>query len=223
MSLVIFAFLQLLVSFIFNQNKKTHFINTLTATLVFSTSLFFVEYPNNQLIFFNAILLFIFVFSNFLNRGLVNLLYKNFENEILINQKDNLIDEIQENVELEMNNKTSAIEKLYQETSLTNKKLKKTMEELKESYSDLNKKSEEHYLLFRISMKFSSSSSSKEKIDYALSLLGEFTNVSRVYIFENNYKNNTTSNTFEWTDYKVEPEINNLQIIKNGEKIKLNY
>jgi len=60
-------------------------------------------------------------------------------------------------------------------------------------------------------MKFSSSDSSSEKIEYALKLLGEFTNVSRVYIFENDYKNKTTSNTYEWTDYKVEPEINNLQ------------
>ena len=213
MSLVIFVFLQLLVSFIFNQNQKIHFINTLTSTLIFSTSLFFVGYQNDQLIFFNAILFFVFIFSNVLNRGLVNLLYKNFENEILINQKDNLINEIQENVDLEMKNKTSAIEKLYKETSKTNEKLKKTMEDLKQSYTDLNKKSEEHYLLFRISMKFSSSISSSEKVDYALKLLGEFTNVSRVYIFENDYTNKTTSNTYEWTDYKIEPEIKNLQNI----------
>jgi len=211
MSLWMFNMMILIVAFLFNQNKKIHLISTFIATLSFSVALFIEGFQIPQLIFYNSIIFFAFIFSNLLNNNFFDLLYKNYESEILINQKDKVIDEIKEEVRLEIQNKTSAIEKLYEETSKTNEKLKKTMEELKSSYSDLNKKSEEHYLLFRISMKFSSSDSSSEKIEYALKLLGEFTNVSRVYIFENDYKNKTTSNTYEWTDYKVEPEINNLQ------------
>ncbi|TGG88769.1 ATP-binding protein [Geotoga petraea] len=211
MSLWMFNMMILIVAFLFNQNKKIHLISTFIATLSFSIALFIEGFQIPQLIFYNSIIFFAFIFSNLLNNNFFDLLYKNYESEILINQKDKVIDEIKEEVRLEIQNKTSAIEKLYEETSKTNEKLKKTMEELKSSYSDLNKKSEEHYLLFRISMKFSSSDSSSEKIEYALKLLGEFTNVSRVYIFENDYKNKTTSNTYEWTDYKVEPEINNLQ------------
>jgi signal transduction histidine kinase/DNA-binding response OmpR family regulator len=210
-NLILFSIVLLTVVLIFNQNNKTYFFSTIVATLSFSFSLFFNSDQLSRVIFYNIVLFFIFLFSNFLNKYLNDLHYKIYEKEIIINQKDKLIDEFQEDAQLEFRDKASAIEKLYKETSKTNEKLKKTMEDLKQSYKELNKKSEEHYLLFRISMKFSSSSYSEEKIDYALRLLGEFNDISRVYIFENDYIKKTTSNTYEWTNYKVESEKNNLQ------------
>jgi len=44
-----------------------------------------------------------------------------------------------------------------------------------------------------------------------LALIGKQTNVSRVYIFENNDDNTTCSNTFEWCNTGITPEIDRLQ------------
>lgn len=49
------------------------------------------------------------------------------------------------------------------------------------------------------------------KINEVISKLGFFTNVSRVYIFENNPDQKTTSNTFEWCNDEVESQIETLQ------------
>ncbi|MGM0640927.1 MAG: ATP-binding protein [Thermotogota bacterium] len=209
----LFSIIAISISLIFNQNIKDHIVNLALATILFSLSTFIVGYEVLELITINSLLVLIVIFSSYINKNFLEILYKNYENSIIIEQKNRLINEIQDNVEYEIQNRSSSVENLYQETSRTNEKLKKTMEELKRSYSELNKKSEEHYLLFRISMKFNTPATTEEKINYSLGLLGEFTNVSRVYIFKNDYKNKTTSNTFEWTNYKVSPEIQNLQKI----------
>lgn len=47
--------------------------------------------------------------------------------------------------------------------------------------------------------------------DEILSYVGHQLNVSRVYIFENNDDNTTCSNTFEWCNNGITPEIENLQ------------
>lgn len=44
-----------------------------------------------------------------------------------------------------------------------------------------------------------------------LSLMGHQTNVSRVYVFENSADNRYCSNTYEWCNTGVDPEIDNLQ------------
>ena len=46
-----------------------------------------------------------------------------------------------------------------------------------------------------------------------LALVGKTMNVSRVYIFENDRENKTCSNTFEWCNAEVQPEIQNQQKI----------
>ncbi len=48
-------------------------------------------------------------------------------------------------------------------------------------------------------------------IDEILSYVGEQLNVSRVYIFENSDDNTSCSNTFEWCNKGITPEIDNLQ------------
>ena len=47
--------------------------------------------------------------------------------------------------------------------------------------------------------------------DEILAYVGEQLNVSRVYIFENNEDNTACSNTFEWCNKGIPPEIDNLQ------------
>ncbi len=50
-------------------------------------------------------------------------------------------------------------------------------------------------------------------ISRVMALVGQQTNVSRVYIFENNDENTHCSNTFEWCNKGISPEIHNLQNI----------
>lgn len=50
-------------------------------------------------------------------------------------------------------------------------------------------------------------------INNTLKRLGIFMNVDRVYLFEYNYENQTTSNTHEWVAEDINPEISNLQNI----------
>jgi len=46
-----------------------------------------------------------------------------------------------------------------------------------------------------------------------LEKLGQFVSADRAYIFEYDFNNETCSNTFEWCNYDVEPQIDNLQSI----------
>ena len=50
-------------------------------------------------------------------------------------------------------------------------------------------------------------------INSTLERLGTFMNVDRVYLFEYNYENQTTSNTHEWVAPGISPELENLQNI----------
>ncbi len=59
----------------------------------------------------------------------------------------------------------------------------------------------------------SNSTDLEKTIQEVLALVGQRTNVSRVYIFENNDENTHCSNTFEWCNEGVSPEKDNLQNI----------
>jgi len=52
-----------------------------------------------------------------------------------------------------------------------------------------------------------------------LALVGRQTNVSRVYVFENSEDNRLCSNTYEWCNEGIAPEINNLQNVSYEEDI----
>ncbi|WP_347841246.1 PAS domain S-box protein [uncultured Draconibacterium sp.] len=68
-------------------------------------------------------------------------------------------------------------------------------------------------LLSRISMSYNSLTDFKNKTNAALRLVGEHLNVSRVYIFEDSTDGNLTSNTYEWCNTGIEPQIDELQDI----------
>jgi len=56
-------------------------------------------------------------------------------------------------------------------------------------------------------------------INNVLKIVGQKMDVSRVYVFENNAENTHCSNTFEWCNEGIAPEINNLQNISYEEDI----
>ena len=56
-------------------------------------------------------------------------------------------------------------------------------------------------------------------INYILSLVGREMNVSRVYIFENNKENTHCSNTFEWCNEGIEPQLDFLQNLNYEEDL----
>jgi len=63
------------------------------------------------------------------------------------------------------------------------------------------------------------SSDVEETIDYILGSIGREMNVSRVYVFENSPDNKLCSNTFEWCNDGISPEIQNLQNISYDDDI----
>ena len=67
--------------------------------------------------------------------------------------------------------------------------------------------------------KLYSSQDVETSINELLAYVGGITNVSRVYVFENSEDNRFCSNTFEWCNQGVPPEIGNLQNISYEEDI----
>ena len=54
-------------------------------------------------------------------------------------------------------------------------------------------------------------------INQSLARIGNFVNVDRVYVFDYNYKKQTTSNLYEWCAGEIEPQIEHLQNIPFSE------
>ena len=66
-----------------------------------------------------------------------------------------------------------------------------------------------HYVFHRLYQ----SGDLAKTINGILGVIGKQTNVSRVYIFENDEENKYCSNTFEWCNAGISPEIENLQFV----------
>ncbi len=88
---------------------------------------------------------------------------------------------------------------------------KKVELELMQSEELLKKNIRQHELLSEISYIFNTNRSIDIKCNKVLELLGQFTNSSRVYIFENFFEKGITRNTFEWCNKGIASEQNNLQ------------
>ena len=76
------------------------------------------------------------------------------------------------------------------------------------------------YFLFR---KLYESEDIYKGINDILAEVGKYMNVSRVYIFENNDSNTACSNTFEWCNEGIHPEIDNLQDLSYLEGLVMGY
>lgn len=82
-----------------------------------------------------------------------------------------------------------------------------------ETEQKLSKKSELQAILIDLSSRYINCSleNIEEEIQASLELVGHFVNADRVYIFDYNYQARTTSNTFEWCNTSIEPQIEYLQ------------
>ncbi|PKP39255.1 MAG: hypothetical protein CVT98_02510 [Bacteroidetes bacterium HGW-Bacteroidetes-15] len=94
-------------------------------------------------------------------------------------------------------------------TDITKQKAVET--ELRLSEEKLLKNLKQHELISEISYILNTNSPFRQKNKEVLKLLGSFTEASRVYIFEHNYEKRVTTNTYEWCNDGIEPQIKNLQ------------
>lgn len=72
---------------------------------------------------------------------------------------------------------------------------------------------EQQVVLSRIALELNSLEKFDCRLNKCLKQIGQHTDVSRVYIFENNEDGTTVSNTFEWCNKGINPEIHNLKDI----------
>lgn len=68
-------------------------------------------------------------------------------------------------------------------------------------------------ILSEISLAINTLDSFENNIQHAIDIIGKFTDVSRVYIFEDDESGETTSNTFEWCNKGIDAQIEELQDI----------
>ena len=68
-------------------------------------------------------------------------------------------------------------------------------------------------ILSEVSLSINTLDSFDKNINNALEIIGKYTDVSRVYIFENDSSGEFTSNTFEWCNATVAPQLEELQDI----------
>lgn len=96
--------------------------------------------------------------------------------------------------------------------TITDISRQKTVElELRLSEEQLIKNLKQHELISDISYVLNTNMPFHEKNNRVLELLGKFTDASRVYIFEHNFEKRVTTNTYEWCNIGIEPQIDNLQ------------
>ncbi|PTN10545.1 ATP-binding protein [Mangrovibacterium marinum] len=101
-------------------------------------------------------------------------------------------------------------ENLKQQLAELKKTLRKKDREI-EKLARSNQFYEQHKILLDAATELNSAKSFHSKIEKTLALIGKQLQVSRVYIFENNEDRTTTTNTFEWCNDGIAPEIDNLQ------------
>ncbi len=77
--------------------------------------------------------------------------------------------------------------------------------------TELKKNLEQQKFLSKISLTFNSLDNFEKKTKNALDILGKHTDVSRVYIFEDDKGGESTSNIFEWCNNGIEKQIDDLQ------------
>ncbi len=90
---------------------------------------------------------------------------------------------------------------------------KRAEEQLLEQSRLLHYNLTQQRILSEITLALNSLEDFDHRMNSSLKKIGEHVDVSRVYIFENNEENTHTSNTYEWCNQGVHPQITNLQDI----------
>ena len=81
----------------------------------------------------------------------------------------------------------------------------------KKNELEISQNLKQQKLVSQISLNYNSLDNFEKKNNETLRLVGEHTQVSRVYIFENSTDGITTSNTYEWCNRGIVPQIDELQ------------
>ncbi|MCK4654745.1 MAG: PAS domain S-box protein, partial [Candidatus Cloacimonetes bacterium] len=89
----------------------------------------------------------------------------------------------------------------------------KDITERKKAEEELNRNFQQQKLLSEVSYLFTKLGKFDENINEVICLIGEYSGVSRVYVFENFNNGEFTKNTYEWCNKNIEPQIDNLQEI----------
>jgi PAS domain S-box-containing protein len=89
--------------------------------------------------------------------------------------------------------------------------------EIKNQELNIQKNLSRQKALSNVAFQLSELKDFEKNINKSLAIIGQFMNVSRVYIFRNSEDNNYYSNVFEWCNQGVESQINNLQNVSYGE------
>ena len=84
---------------------------------------------------------------------------------------------------------------------------------IKDNNPELEHNLEQQDLVTQVSLILNSAGDIAERINQTLKLIGEHKQVSRAYIFQNSNDGMFTSNTYEWCNLEVNPEIDNLKNI----------
>ena len=83
----------------------------------------------------------------------------------------------------------------------------------------LEKVLHQQVLLSNVAVELNTLSSFYQKVNNSLKIIGEHLGISRLYIFENTPDISATSNTFEWCNEGISPQIDELQNIPYDEAI----
>lgn len=91
--------------------------------------------------------------------------------------------------------------------------LVRNINQIKKAELDLENLSELQNILMNIASKYINLNLAEIEfsINQSLAEIGRFVNADRAYIFDYDFDEESTSNTFEWCNYDIEPEIHNLQ------------
>lgn len=83
--------------------------------------------------------------------------------------------------------------------------------ERKRYESEIKQNLKRQEILSQILVNYNSLNDFKNNTNEAIKIIGEHSDVSRVYVFEDHSDNSFTKNTFEWCNKGIEPQIKNLQ------------
>ncbi|MCF6268237.1 MAG: PAS domain S-box protein [Melioribacteraceae bacterium] len=108
----------------------------------------------------------------------------------------------------------SPLSELYQAIKIMATDKEEKLEGEKIISEERNKSFRMQKVLTDISSLFTKFGNVEHSINKAISLSGEFTNVSRVYIFEDFNDGKFTKNTYEWCNKNIKPEIDNLREVQ---------
>ncbi len=105
----------------------------------------------------------------------------------------------------------------YEELEQRVQELEKEVPKRKKAEESLEKRLKYERMLRKVSERAALIENTKKFQDESLEVIGEALDIDRAYIFEHNYKNDTTDNIFEWCAPDIRPQKDELQDIPSND------